>query len=454
MDTEKQPTPAVSRAPAVVPATASNVTLPAVSKVTGDMLTQITGALGVPRDVVAQDDQIGHAWSQLPRLVRRIPPHLRDERIVRACIAVATGLFDAAINYIWNAAILALREKVRDFGLHVIPQILDDRSFDEASLVDLKDADLLELCHKLNLITSQAYHFLDQCRATRNSYSVAHPSDGTVDEDEVVYFISQCQKYALSNVQHARGVDTKALLGSLSAAKFSADQLNEWETRVRGTFDAQRQLIFGMLHGVYCDPDAGEVARVNALELCKRVQDELTPSAQSVLLDRHQDYRAKGDEKRHRASQQFFQHVGLMALLSEAEVHRLITSASKDLLRVHNGWSNFYNEPPFADRLVQLTRDIGVPRSAQPAFVEAVITCAVGNPYGVSDGAVPSYRSLVSSFSPREISLMLDLPRSQKLVASRMKHHAGCKANYRALVGLLDRSSVPTNSRAAYRRWR
>ena len=454
MDTEKQPTTAVSRAPAVVPATASNVALPAVSEVTGDMLTQITGALGVPRDVVAQDDQIGHAWSQLPRLVRRIPPHLRDERIVRACIAVATGLFDAAINYIWNAAVLALREKVRDFGLHVIPQILDDRSFDEASLVDLKDADLLELCHKLNLITGQAYHFLDQCRATRNSYSVAHPSDGTVDEDEVVYFISQCQKYALSNVQHSRGVDTKALLGSLSAAKFSADQLNEWETRVRGTFDAQRQLIFGMLHGVYCDPDAGEVARVNALELCKRVQDELTPSAQSVLLDRHQDYRAKGDEKRHRASQQFFQHVGLMALLSEAEVHRLITSASKDLLRVHNGWSNFYNEPPFADRLVQLTRDIGVPQSAQPTFVEAVITCAVGNPYGVSDGAVPRYRSLVSSFSPREISLMLDLPRSQKLVASRMKHHAGCKENYRALVGLLDRSSVPTNSRAAYRRWR
>jgi len=454
MDTEKQPTPAVSRALAIVPATASNVTLPAVSEVTGDMLTQITGALGVPRDVVAQDDQIGHAWSQLPRLVRRIPPHLRDERIVRACIAVATGLFDAAINYIWNAAVLALREKVRDFGLHVIPQILDDRSFDEASLVDLKDADLLELCHKLNLITGQAYHFLDQCRATRNSYSVAHPSDGTVDEDEVVYFISQCQKYALSNVQHSRGVDTKALLGSLSAAKFSADQLNEWETHVRGTFDAQRQLIFGMLHGVYCDPDAGEVARVNALELCKRVQDELTPSAQSVLLDRHQDYRAKGDEKRHRASQQFFQHVGLMALLSEAEVHRLITSASRDLLRVHNGFSNFYNEPPFADRLVRLTRDIGVPRSAQPAFVEAVITCAVGNPYGVSNGAVPSYRSLVSSFSPREISLMLELPRSQKLVASRMKHHAGCKENYRALVGLLDRSSVPTNSRAAYRRWR
>ena len=249
-------------------------------------------------------------------------------------------------------------------------------------------------------------------------------------------------------------MDIRALLESLSAAKFSADQWSEWEARIRGTFDAQRQLIFGMLHGVYCDPGKAEVARVNALELCKRVQDELTPSTQSLLLDRHQDYRARGDEKRHRASQQFFQHVGLMALLSEAEVHSLITSASKDLLRVHNEWSNFYNEPPFAERLVRLTRDIGVPRSAQSTFVEAVVTCAVGNPYGVSNGAMPSYRALVGSFSPREVSLMLDLPKSQKLVASRMKQNAGCKESFRALVGFLDRSSVSTKSMTAYRRWR
>lgn len=454
MDTEKHLTPGTGKAVTAARAPAPGVALPIVSDVTGSMLTQITGALGVPRDVVALDGQIEHAWSQLPRLIRRIPPHLRDEQIVRACVAVATGLFDAAINYIWNAAVLSLREKVRDFGLHVIPDILDDRSFDEASLVDLKDAELLELCHKLNLITGQAYHFLDQCRATRNSYAFAHPADGAVDEDEVVYFISQCQKYALSTQRHSKGVDTRDLLQSLGAAKFPADQLNAWESRVRGTFDAQRQLIVGMLHGVYCNPAAAEVARVNALQLCKRVQDALTPSTQSSLLDRHQDYRARGDEKRHRASQQFFQHVGLMALLSEAEVHSMITSASRDLLRVHNELSNFYNEPPFAERLVRLTRDIGVPRSAQSTFVEAVVTCAVGNPYGVSNRAMPSYRTLVSSFSPREVGLMLGLPRSQKLVASRMKHHAGCKQGFRTLVGLLDRSSVPTNSRSAYRRWR
>jgi hypothetical protein len=96
------------------------VTLPDVSPLSSGMLAEITKALGVSRDILANDDQIEHAWSQLPRLIKRIPSHLRDERIAKMCVAVATGLFDAAINYVWNAAVLELREKVRRFGLAVV----------------------------------------------------------------------------------------------------------------------------------------------------------------------------------------------------------------------------------------------------------------------------------------------------------------------------------------------
>ena len=103
------------------PAQSPIVTLPKVSPLTGAMLSELTAALGVDRAVVALDDQIEEAWRRLPRLLRRIPPELRDEKIVKACIAIASGLFDSAINYVWNAAIIELRQKIRRFGLHVIP---------------------------------------------------------------------------------------------------------------------------------------------------------------------------------------------------------------------------------------------------------------------------------------------------------------------------------------------
>ena len=141
-------------------------------------------------------------------------------------------------------------------------------------MLDLRGAELLNLCLKLNLISNQDFFFLDQCRATRNSYSVAHPSDGDVDEYEVISFLSRCQKHALSSAQNPKGVDTKALLAAVKVARFKTGQLEEWEKRIRGTFDAQRELIFGMLHGVYCDPDSGEEARVNALSICDAFKGE------------------------------------------------------------------------------------------------------------------------------------------------------------------------------------
>lgn len=429
------------------------VKLPDILDLTGPLLDQLTVALRVDRRVVAEDDQIAHAWSQLPRLLQRIPPDLCDEKIVKACIAIACGLFDSAINYVWNAAIVELREKVRRFGLQIIPQIIDDKSFDKDSLLDLRDAELLELCLKLNLIDDQDFFFLDQCRATRNSYSVAHPADGQVDEDEVVNFLSRCQKHALASKHNPKGVDTKALLEALKAHRFNTDQLEEWENRIRATYDAQRELIFSMLHGVYCDPDSGEEGRVNALALCQKFAEEFTPKTQSLLLDRHQDYRAKGDDARHIASQGFFEKLGLLSLLSQAEIHSLITSASQNLLRVHNDWNNFYNEPPFAERLRQLTSDTRVPESAQAVFVEAVATCGTGNSYGVSHAAMPHYQAMVSSFSPNEIKLMLELPKKTNVLAGRVKTSAGCEKRFRRLVALLDETSVPTSAKAAYKAW-
>ena len=388
-----------------MPKEGEDIRLPQLRDLTGNMLSELTTTLGVDRNVVASDDEIEQVWSQLPRLIQRIPQGLRDETIIKACIAIASGLFDSAINYMWNAAVVELRQKVRRFGLQVIPQIIDDKSFDERKLLDLRDSELLDLCLRLNLINDQNYFFLGQCRETRNNYSAAHPSSGHVSEDEVVSFISRCQEHALSNTQNPKGVDTYGFLISLKSSRFKKEQRDEWENRIRRTFDEQRELIFGMLHGIYCDPDSGEEARVNALSICLAFKDEFTPKTQSSLLDRHQDYKAKGEDKRHVASQQFFEKLGLVSLLGEGEVHSLITSASRTLLRVHDDWNNFYNEPPFAERLEYLSRHSGVPESAQAVFVEAVITCGIGNIYGVSNAAMPSYRAMVKSFSPKEIKI-------------------------------------------------
>ena len=60
------------------------VALPAkVPAQSAPSLNLITEALGVPRDILASDEEIQEAWRGLPRRLNQIPPELRSESLAR-----------------------------------------------------------------------------------------------------------------------------------------------------------------------------------------------------------------------------------------------------------------------------------------------------------------------------------------------------------------------------------
>jgi hypothetical protein len=317
-----------------------DITLPAVIEQTTSALTALTKALGIPREVLASDEEIETAWANLPRVIRKIPPHLRNEGLARMCVAVASGLFDSGINYIWNLSVIELRDKTRRFGLNVVSQIRG-KQFDEATLVDLKDAELLNLCLELNLITEDGYFFLDQCRDIRNNFSAAHPAVGAIDDNEFISFVNRCAKFALGHEHNPVGVDIQAFIQAIKGQKFSKSQRDTWADRLSRTHEAQREMLFGTLHGIYTDPGSSEESRLNSLSISFQFVDHFTPKTKSDLIDRHSEYLAKGDNKRHKASQLFFEKLGLIDLLSESERHALVSYACKQLFSVHQGFDNF-----------------------------------------------------------------------------------------------------------------
>ena len=126
----------------LIQSSSRNPKLPALPQAILPAIVQLTEALGIPRDVLASGEEIEYAWRDLPRELRSIPISVRGELFARMCVAVSAGLFDSAINYSWNASILHLREKIRNFGLPVVAQILQ-KDFEEEHLLDLQDSQLL-----------------------------------------------------------------------------------------------------------------------------------------------------------------------------------------------------------------------------------------------------------------------------------------------------------------------
>lgn len=431
---------------------ANPVTLPVVVKETCSVVGQLTKALGVPRSVLASDDEIEHVWADLPRLLARIPREQINVLHARMVVAVSTGLFDSAVNYAWNLAVMQLRDKVRAFGIHVVPQIIN-KNFDEEDLLDLKDADLLELCLSLNLITEDGHFFLDQSRDVRNNFSAAHPPMGGLDDHEFLAFLSRCTKYALGDDHNPKGVDLHAFLKEVKAKRFNSDQLAEWVGRFAATHEAQRNLLITTLHGIYCDPASTQETRLNALDLCKHFAEQFPAKLKADLLNQHSEYIAAGKEKRQEASRQFFTDLGLVGLLGSSERHAMITRACRSLRSVHDAWNNFYNEPPFAERLRELSEQVAVPETAQLDFVYTVALCGTGRTSGVSHAAMPDYRGMVSNFSPREVHILLHLPAGKTTLAARIAASAGCRERFKDLVRLVEEESVPTQDQKLYQKW-
>lgn len=429
-----------------------SINLPAILDLSFDKLNQVTTALGVERDIIASDDEIQEAWSQLPRLLSKLPRNAISEQHVRMCVAVASGLFDSAINYAWNTAITSLRQRIRTFGLPVANQILN-KSMDEQALAELKDVELLDICLKLNLMSKEAHLYLNQCREVRNSFSTAHPPTGSVDAAEFVVFQSRCGKYALIATENARGVDSQALIAAAKGSRFTTEQCAEWVKRLSETHDEQRVVLIPMLHGIYCDPASTQDARLNCLDICTVMANSLSSNVVSELVDRHSDYIARGIADRLRASSVLFKKIGRIGLLTEAERHSLLSHACKQLFSAHQDWNNFYTEPPFAARLRLLAIQAGRPASVQEEYVHTVVACGIGNSYGYSRAAYMDYLAMVRNFSPAEVAILMRLPNDGSIVANRIQAFPRCRNNFGELIRLIDANSVPVSARQEYEHW-
>ncbi|MCZ4324621.1 hypothetical protein [Pseudomonas anguilliseptica] len=424
--------------------------LPSLPTTVLPAIAALTASLGIPREVLASDEEIQYAWRDLPREIREIPPALRGELVARMCVAVSTGLFDGAMNYIWNAAILQLRTKVRNFGLPIVAQILQS-DFEEKHLLELQDSRLLELSLKLNLVNEDGFFFLDQCRDVRNNFSAAHPTMGSINDREFTTFLNRCVRYALADASSPKGVDIGAFISAVKGPRFNANQNGVWVQRLSDTHDAQRQMLVGMVHGIYCDQNTSEPSRLNALDIGNALKGIFTAALRSDLVNKHSEYAAKGDEPRHTASLQFFEKLGLLTLLNESEQHAVFYRAIERLWNVHNASNNFYNEPPFAERLLELSSQGAVPETAQEQFVQAVVCCNIGNGYGVCWAAATSYEQIIRSFSPREIATMIRLAgTSENTLGRRVNSLPTCRNRFKATLTLIDPASVPSGVKAAY----
>ena len=160
----------------------------------------------------------------------------------------------------------------------------------------------------------------------------------------------------MSEITISTGIDIKSLNAILSTED-NSEALDHFASILNTTFRSQQTLIYQILYSNYIDSSKTSTVRANALRIAKSASNVLSDNPEIIveLLEKHQSNLLSGSQDKRINSTSFLEAIGQLNSLSDVEKISTFRKAINHLRSAHYGMNNFYNEPPFAERLQELS---------------------------------------------------------------------------------------------------
>lgn len=398
--------------------------------------------LGLPStNVLAAADERSKIIRNLPELVATLSDDHREcamymSKFVAACGA---GLFDAALNFLWDEVVVCLRMRVTQFDLGyfldtAVPDPQQRKQFKtEEDLRLLSDAALIQGALKCGMLSELAYKHLDYIRDMRNWASAAHPNHAQLTGFQLIAWCETCVKEVLVKEPDGSVLEVGRLLENLRNHKLTANDIPAVSASLRRLPSDLVTPLLRSIVGLYCDPRQDVRVRDNARLVARDIWDIATTAARGEVGLKYANYAANADVDRKKLAHEFLDLVDGLSYLPESDRAVEIASLVRRLESAHDEWNNFYNEPPIARELRKFVGDDGVvPKLVNDDYVRVLTRCRVGRPTGVSQMALPLYDALFDLFSEPQVRAfvrVLDQPE----ISSRLDSTT-CAAQFRAIA--------------------
>jgi len=409
---------------------------------------------GLPTgQVLVQVSERLRVFSNVEGVVERIELEQRQRSIYvsKFIAAAAAGLFDAALNYLWDETIYELRRRVAQYDLAYFYDAAVGSSSDkrrklntEEDLIRIDDSELIRGAHEIGLISDLGFKHLDYVRYMRNWASAAHPNQNEITGLQLIGMLETCVieviTLPLSNVV----ADIKQLLSNIKTNKIA-----EAEARQIASFFANlpRERVNPLAEGffgIYAQPDTVPQTRQNVRLLIPDLWDRLDEHTRQQFGIKYSRFMANNDQDKQKLSREFLETVSGLSYIPDGIRAAEIQTAIENLLSAHRApLNNFYNESPFARQLQRLVGETGkVPSEVNNEYVLCLVEVFLTNENGVAWNAENTYRSLLDQFDPDQ-ALIAILSFSDLNISSRLQHSL-CQQKFRALMEMMkDKVSMP-----------
>jgi len=347
------------------------------------------------------------AMAGLPREKRATSMYLS-----KFLLAVSAGLFDAALNYLWDETIGELRKRIIDYDL--------DYFFDNAvsadkrkelrgpdDLVKVTDDELIRAAQKVGFISPLGQQQLDLVRHMRNHASAAHPNQHELQPYSLLGYMETCIKEVITLPQSPTMVQTGRLLANVKTATVTKDEAASFATLFAGLRRDQSETLANGLFGIYVSLDSTPVIRDNVRLLLPHLWPNLSENVKFAFGTRFARFKASLDIAQAELAKEFLQSVDGSSYLPEdvraAEIDVLLDR----LHGAHLGMNNFYNEPPIAKELATYIGALPVPPGVRAKYADGIVDAFLARSSGIAFAADGLYEQMLLSMTPGEANLAL-----------------------------------------------
>lgn len=383
------------------------------------------------------------------KLVRNfgdIVSELRDEdlgeaRYISKFMAAATaGLFDAALNYLWDETIFQLRKRIASYDIEYFYDVaVTTEKRKKLSGVDdlckLDDSELIQGAKEIDMISDIGYRHLDYIKYMRNWASAAHPNQTELTGLQLISWMETCIKEVINLPNSIITIETGRFIKNMKERAFTSEEVGAFTSFIGNlTTEKINNLAMG-LFGIYYRAETEMFVRDNVKQVFPLIWERISEDTKNDFGIKYARFAVNGDVIEAKNSRELLEMVDGQAYFPEEIRITELGSAIEQLREAHEGLNNFYREPTFA---LQLSRVVGkkeVPRQINRKYVHTLIDCYIGNGYGICWDADEIYRKLIERFNQEQITIAVFTIMDEHVAS--MLQFKECRNKYMEMIELM-----------------
>lgn len=355
--------------------------------------------------------------------------------------AVTIGLFDTALNYLWNGTIQEIRKKVINYDVDYFYDIATDERDQKKSnktkdITKLDDMKLIQGSKDIGLISEFGFHNLNHIRYMRNCASAAHPNQNQITGWQLVFYLETCIKEVISRPLSDSVTEIKRLLGNIKKNQITPQEAEKIAAFFIHLPQREVNNLASGFYGIYTDESTTDETRRNIFYLLPYLWERVDEDTRQLFGSKYGKYVANNEQPKGSLAKEFLEIVDGFAYYPDDIKAVDIEKSVKDLLSAHQDKSNLSTEPLFAHQLASLIGHTGkLPIKVRQTYVLGLVEVFLTNGSDVEQDAESYYIELINKFSQEEAIIAI-FSFTVENIAFQLRSPL-CQNKYKELISLI-----------------